>query len=297
MRVDVGATRTRKGRERHPATFGRSHGERRGGRNGKEDLDAAHGGLLDHLVGGAGAHDERAVPPALARAKAEELVERHVAANVLGAARGRAVGSDPDGGMGAARERADALEALQLRDGIAVEPHVEGLRGGQIGHGAKRIAEALDAADAATRAPEHGAAAGLEVVEGFGADGDPHLAARAAGFNHLDVVDVRDGLDDAFGEAEAGAELLEHDGRGHHDSVGDAVVDERDGHLFGDHVLGLEAHEVLEDGHGRDRAGEIVRKTGHVASPQNAGIRPERERMPGLSSRGPGHQRPWSWPA
>ncbi len=79
--------------------------------------------------------------------------------------------------------------------------------------------------------------------------------------------------------------------------VGDAVVDERDGHLFGDHVLGLEAHEVLEDGHGRDRAGEIVRKTGHVASPQNAGIRPERERMPGLSSRGPGHQRPWSWPA
>lgn len=91
MRVDVGAARTRKGRERHPAAFGRSHGERRGGRNGKEDLDAAHGGLLDHLVGGAGAHDERAVPPALARAKAEELVERHVAANVLGAARGRAV--------------------------------------------------------------------------------------------------------------------------------------------------------------------------------------------------------------
>ena len=83
VRVDVGTARTCKGRKRHPAAFGRSHGERRGGRNGKEDLDAAHGGLLDHLVGGAGAHDERAVPPALARAKAEELVERHVALDKL----------------------------------------------------------------------------------------------------------------------------------------------------------------------------------------------------------------------
>ena len=209
MGVDVGAAATAEGRKRDPALSCKFDGERRRCGDGEDDLDAAHGRLLNHFVGGSGADDKRAVTPAPAGTKTEQLVKRDMPADVFGAARKASVGTNPDGGVGAARDAAEALDTLQIAEGVGIGRHREGLLVRHDPLFAHGLSKTFDAADAATCAPEHGAAAGLEVVEGFGADGDPHLAARAAGFNHLDVVDVRDGLDDAFGEAEAGAELRE----------------------------------------------------------------------------------------
>lgn len=54
----------------------------------------------------------------------------------------------------------------------------------------------------------------------------------------LQRLDVGRSLDDAFAEADAEGEVLQIDGRGHHDGVCRAVIDERDRHLFGHLALG-----------------------------------------------------------
>ena len=102
MGVDVGAAATAEGRKRDPALSCKFDGERRRCGDGEDDLDAAHGRLLNHFVGGSGADDKRAVTPAPAGTKTEQLVKRDMPADVFGAARKASVGTNPDGGVGAA---------------------------------------------------------------------------------------------------------------------------------------------------------------------------------------------------
>ena len=87
MGVDVGAAATAEGRKRDPALSCKFDGERRRCGDGEDDLDAAHGRLLNHFVGGSGADDKRAVTPAPAGTKTEQLVKRDMPADVFDAAR------------------------------------------------------------------------------------------------------------------------------------------------------------------------------------------------------------------
>ena len=75
MGVDVGAAATAEGRKRDPALSCKFDGERRRCGDGEDDLDAAHGRLLNHFVGGSGTDDKRAVTPAPAGTKTEQLVK------------------------------------------------------------------------------------------------------------------------------------------------------------------------------------------------------------------------------
>ena len=87
MGVDVGAAATAEGRKRDPALSCKFDGERRRCGDGEDDLDAAHGGLLDHLVGGAGADHQRPFGPALLGTQSQKFIERHMTADIFGAAR------------------------------------------------------------------------------------------------------------------------------------------------------------------------------------------------------------------
>ena len=154
-------------------------------------------------------------------------------ADVFGAARKASVGTNPDGGMGAARDAAEALDALKIAEGVCIGRHREGLLVRHDPLFAHGLSKAFDAADAAARAARHRAAAVLELPEAFGRNREVNLDAAATGLPHLAGIEMRGVGNDALGEREAEREFLKHRGRGHHDGVRNAVVDERNGNLLG----------------------------------------------------------------
>ena len=164
MRVDVGAARTRKGRERHPATFGRSHGERRGGRNGKEDLNAAHGGFLHHLIAGAAGNERGALLPNLTftRTTTEQLIQRHVAAHVFMPTGNLSRRQYPRRRVRAAAELADRLYIVEVLKRRVEVRQIKGLSKRQWRNGLADIIELLNATHAAAGASGQRAAALVE---------------------------------------------------------------------------------------------------------------------------------------
>ena len=98
---------------------------------------------------------------------------------------------------------------------------------------ARHGGQVLDAADAATGAPAHGAPPGEQGVEAGGGQVDHQ--AQAAGI----VLDLRAAyvvarLDDAFRQAEPDREVLQVCRRHHHHGVGYGAIDDVDRH-FGRH--------------------------------------------------------------
>lgn len=82
-------------------------------------------------------------------------------ADVFGAARKASVGTNPDGGVGAARDAAEALDTLQIAEGVGIGRHREGLLVRHDPLFAHGLSKTFDAADAAARAARHRAAAVL----------------------------------------------------------------------------------------------------------------------------------------
>ena len=206
------------------------------------------------------------VKPAPAGTKTEQLVKRDMPADVFGAARKASVGTNPDGGVGAARDAAEALDTLQIAEGVGIGRHREGLLVRHDPLFAHGLSKTFDAADAATRAARHRAAAVLELPEAFGRNREVHLDAAAAGLAHLTGIEMRGVGNDALGKREAEREFFEHRGRGHHDGVRDAVVDKRNGNLLCHPVerrlvcihakdLDLAGPQTLDAAHGDGHAG------------------------------------------
>ena len=95
--------------------------------------------------------------------------------------------------------------------------------------------DAVHAADAAARPP--GEAAVARGDGGLAVGGDHRLNLDSLSVpNHLQGLQVRGGPDELLGDAEAEREVLEIRRRGHHDDVGNAVVDDGHGRLLG-HLL------------------------------------------------------------
>ena len=107
MRVDVGALVAAKRRQSEIAALCHFNGQGRGRRHSKENFHAAGGRLLHHFVGGAGTHKKRAVEFFRTRSAAKKLIERHMPADIFASERDRAVVSQPDSRVRAARETSE----------------------------------------------------------------------------------------------------------------------------------------------------------------------------------------------
>ena len=163
-------------------------------------------------------------------------------------------------------DAAEALDTLQIAEGVGIGRHREGLLVRHDPLFAHGLSKTFDAADAAARAARHRAAAVLELPEAFGRNREVHLDAAAAGLAHLAGIEMRGVGNDALGKREAEREFFEHRGRGHHDGVRDAVVDKRNGNLLCHPVerrlvcihakdLDLAGPQTLDAAHGDGHAG------------------------------------------
>lgn len=94
MGINRRPTRLTEPHQRQIAAFSHLDRQRRCGRDGKQNFNAAHRGLLHHFVTRATGNQRRALPPFLTfrSAAAEQFIQRNVASDIF-----MAPASSPDG--------------------------------------------------------------------------------------------------------------------------------------------------------------------------------------------------------
>jgi len=97
--------------------------------------------------------------------------------------------------------------------------------------------DAVDAAHAAAAAPRQRAAAVLQAHEVFLGDGQRHFGGVGTQ-EHFAVEDGGGRRDHAFRQRKAVGKRFQVARGGHHDDVGNAIEDQRDGDFLGDAVDG-----------------------------------------------------------
>ena len=114
MRIDIGSSASAESCKRNPGLLSDLDGECRRRRYCEDDFDARHRGLLYHLVGGAGADHQRPFGPALLGTQSQKFIERHMTADIFGAARKRSVDIHPSGSVRRTRESAKLLDLVEV---------------------------------------------------------------------------------------------------------------------------------------------------------------------------------------
>ena len=133
--------------------------------------------------------------------------------------------------LAAAGELADRLNAAQLAQRPIQIRQIERLGKRQRLHGLSDIVELLNAAYAAAGAPGQRATALFQPHKAAAGEFDLHFKAVAS-LHHVHAVDLLRMVNDAFREGKTDGEQFEIFRRSHHHHVRDAVVNERNGHLF-----------------------------------------------------------------
>ena len=206
-----------------------------GARDGREQRNTDGGRLLHQFVACATGHDEHAGAGIGAGTgqRANHLVERVVAPDILAHDHELAAGGGPRGGVHRPRLAIERLARLQRLAGTKERRSRHLQRRRDRPRGAHGGVDRLDAAEAAAAAPRDRACALGELLRAPLRNGDPQLDAAAVMLDHdrADLTSVRDFL----AHRETDGEILEVGRRAHHDDVRLAAVDERDRHFLGDH--------------------------------------------------------------
>src|SRR5579883_927187 len=227
-------------RKRHQGktcALGEAYREGGGRGEGGHERYAHRGALLYHLETRAARQDQRAarrIHPG-AHQRADGLVERVVAADILAHQLNALVGNHPGRRVHTSGARVDRLPLRKLRDGFmelrSAHPYARADRL----QCANRLLDGLLAAEPAPAAARQIASSLEQSRETLPGDGDSDLDGLFAVY-HLHAPDLIRAGHQTLAQREADRVILQIRRGGEHHDVRYAMIDESDGHLLRDQI-------------------------------------------------------------